>query len=275
MTRFSVPRELNISLDPREQSLLYCELDFGLSNALSGYINVQLHNGRLNPHILAKVADAWEQKGRPKVIGFRYDLETQLEIVEAHMDTFRFYGPQQTDPNVLKGLLYGMKVNARSMQVRTLCQPDTVIAKHILDSQALLQLLDSPEAIQISLAEVCQFFKVTVERERMKRKEKQEFKASMRMDGYAPNKGIYPRDPENLSPPKSKYPGEYRVKNQIYVPESLRDISGPILEPTVYDPAQSRGQPQAMSYGYHHQLHHQQPQPQPQPQQEQKPEGGN
>ncbi|XDG02859.1 hypothetical protein ABKA04_002474 [Annulohypoxylon sp. FPYF3050] len=235
-------RELNISLDPREQSLLYCELEFILSNALSAYINLQLHSGRLNPHIHAKISDAWAQKGRPKVVGFRYDLETQLEMISSHIGSFRFYGPHQTDNEVIKGCLYGMKVNARAMRIHTYCQPDPVIAKHILDAQGLMTLLDSPESVQVPLAEVSQFFKVVIEREEDARRKRYADKAFAGAD-FAPNKGLQSetRDNEGLSPPKGRYPGEYRVKNQIYVPENERDFSGPILEPKTYDPLRPMG----------------------------------
>ncbi|KAI0884834.1 uncharacterized protein GGS22DRAFT_164445 [Annulohypoxylon maeteangense] len=240
--RSRTARELNISLDPREQSLLYCELEFILSNALSAYINLQLHSGRLNPHIHARISDAWEQKGRPKVIGFRYDLETQIEMIAAHIGSFRFYGPHQANHDVIKGCLYGMKVNARAMRIHTYCQPDPVIAKHVLDAQGLMVLLDSPESVQLPLAEVSQFFKVVLEREKEARKKRFAEKTATRdVSGFAPNKGPLPpdRDPEDLSPPKGRHPGEYRVKNQIHVPEGERSFSGPVLEPKVYDPLRS------------------------------------
>lgn len=60
-----------------------------------------------------------------------------------------------------------MKTNARYMRIRTFCQPDSVIAKHVLDSQNLLRLLGSPESLQRPLEEVAQFFKVAVERRRV------------------------------------------------------------------------------------------------------------
>ncbi|KAI1095160.1 hypothetical protein F5B19DRAFT_368679 [Rostrohypoxylon terebratum] len=238
--RATTARELSISLDPREQSLLYCELEFILSNALSAYINLQLHSGRLNPHIHAKISDAWAQKGRPKVVGFRYDLETQIDMIAQHIGSFRFYGPYQTDPDIIKGCLYGMKVNARAMRIHTYCQPDSVVAKHILDAQGLLVMLDSPESVQVPLAEVSQFFKVVIEREDDARRKRYADKAFAGAEP-APNKGFVPEthDNEGLSPPKGRYPGEYRVKNQIHVPEDERDFSGPILEPKTYDPLRS------------------------------------
>ncbi|KAH6656806.1 hypothetical protein BKA67DRAFT_655115 [Truncatella angustata] len=164
--RLPSPNRVTISLDPREQSLLYCELEFILSNALDLYIKSQLNGGRLDPDKLKKVADVWSAKGRPRVVGFRYDLETQLELISLHVGQFRFYGHGQINESATMGLLGAMKSNARTIRVRTLCQPDSVIAKQILDSQALLQLIGSTESLQISLAEVSQFFKVVLEREK-------------------------------------------------------------------------------------------------------------
>ncbi|KAL7624479.1 hypothetical protein AAE478_006044 [Parahypoxylon ruwenzoriense] len=266
--RMHTARELSISLDPREQSLLYCELEFTLSNMLSGYINFQLHTGHLNHHITAKISDLWSQKGRPGVVGFRYDLETQVDLVAEHIGTFRFSGPNRSDQNVIRGLLYGMKTNAREMRVHTFCQPDPVIAKHLVDARALAQLLGSHEQMQISLAEVSAFFQAIIEREKDAR-----LKEEMKNDSVdvAPNSARPPQDAGSVSlpqdagsvslsqdagnvsppqgnPPMGKFPGECRVKNQIYVPEDQRQFSGPILEPKVYDPSES--QPRQRQEGY-------------------------
>lgn len=156
---------MTISLNAREQSLLYCELEYNISTALNDYIAVQLEKGRLVPDKLKKVADMWQSKGRPKVIGFRYDLETQLELVNLHIDDFRFYGRRQADPAEIGGLLHAMKVNARAMSVRTFCQPDSVIAKQLVDAQSTFKMLGVPDEQQVALAEIAQFFKVIVERE--------------------------------------------------------------------------------------------------------------
>ena len=166
---------MTISLDSREQSLLYCELEFILSNALDTYIKTQLNGGRLDPDKLKKVADAWASKGRPRVVGFRYDLETQMELVQLHQRQFRFYGrlAQADGEGAVLGLLHAMKVNARSMRIRTLCQPDSAIVKHILDAQALLGLLGSQEGLQRGLAEASQFFRVILEREKAARERRE------------------------------------------------------------------------------------------------------
>ncbi|KAI0456090.1 hypothetical protein F5B21DRAFT_523069 [Xylaria acuta] len=163
--RAGAVNRINISLDAREQSLLYCELEYNLNNALDAYVKAQLNSGRLEASKLSRIAEAWAQKGRPKVVSFRYDLETQVDLITAHIDNFRFYGPIQAEgPAAVTGLLYAMKTNARYMRIRTFCQPDSVIAKHVLDAQNFLRLLGSPESLQRPLEEVAQFFKVAVDR---------------------------------------------------------------------------------------------------------------
>ncbi|KAI0555693.1 hypothetical protein F4679DRAFT_577817 [Xylaria curta] len=163
--RTSAVNRMSISLNAREQSLLYCELEYNLNNALDAYFKAQLNSGRLEASKLSRIADVWAQKGRPKVISFRYDLETQVDLITAHIDNFRFYGPVHAEgPAAIAGLLYAMKTNARYMRIRTFCQPDSVIAKHVLDAQNFLRLLGSPESLQRPLEEVAQFFKVAVDR---------------------------------------------------------------------------------------------------------------
>ncbi|CAK7264926.1 hypothetical protein SEPCBS119000_001242 [Sporothrix epigloea] len=159
------PARVRISLGPREQSLLYCELEFILTSALDGYINSQFNAGRLDADKYKKVVDAWHQKGRPKVIGFRYDLETQLDLVFLHVQEFRFYGNRAGNFAAISGILEMMRVNARALRIRTFCQPDSVVAKQLLDSQSLLDLLGSAEQRQVQLAEIVQFFKIVLERE--------------------------------------------------------------------------------------------------------------
>lgn len=162
---------LAVSLDPREQSLLYCELEFLLTTALDGYINSQFSAGRLDADKYKKVVDGWQARGRPKVVSFRYDLETQLDLVMLHGEDFRFYGKRAGMVAAINGVLDMMRVDARAMRIRTFCQPDTVIAKQLLDAQSLFNLVGCCEQQQIQLAEVIQFFKVILEREQNYRRE--------------------------------------------------------------------------------------------------------
>lgn len=160
-----ISTQLAISLDAREQSLLYCELEFHLTSALNDYLVFEFEKGHLVADNLKKISDAWIQRGRPRVVSFRYDLETQLELVALHLNEFSFYGRRQSNPAEISGLLHAMKINARAIRVRTFCQPDSVIAKQLVDAQSLFNLINVSRAPQLALAEIAHFFKTIVERE--------------------------------------------------------------------------------------------------------------
>lgn len=144
---------------------MYCELEYHLTSALNSYISRELEKGRLAPVNFKKITDAWYQQGRPRVVGFRFDLETQIDLVALHVDDFTFCGRRQCSPVEIAGLLHAMKANARAMRVRTFCQPDSVIAKQLSDSQSLFGMVGAADEACRALGEIVHFFKVIVERE--------------------------------------------------------------------------------------------------------------
>ncbi|KAK0740169.1 hypothetical protein B0T18DRAFT_393047 [Schizothecium vesticola] len=159
------PRALAISLTPREQSIVTNELEFALNCALEIYLTSQFNAGRLDAGHLKRVAEAWHAKGRPRVVGFRYDLETQLELVRLHVQEFKFYGHATATRAAVLGVLDMATTNARCLRVRTFCQPDTVLAKWLLDAQAVFNLVGGGGEEQWLLVEVTAFYKAAVERE--------------------------------------------------------------------------------------------------------------
>ncbi|KAK4173393.1 hypothetical protein QBC36DRAFT_194733 [Triangularia setosa] len=126
-----IPRQSQLvtSLTPREQSLVYCELDFTIAEALNEYLLSQFNFGRVDLSLMKKTADDWAKKGLPKVNGFRYDVDTQLSILRAHIEMFKFYGNAATTIPSMLGVIETMKTTAREMRVRTYCLPDVVIGK--------------------------------------------------------------------------------------------------------------------------------------------------
>jgi len=159
-------RQLVISLDPREQSLLYCELDFLLCSALNSYITCQFNAGRLDAAKLKRISDGWQQRGRPKVVGFRYDVETQLDLVRFHVPDFRFYSRHMTEADIY-GIIDMMRVNSRVMRIRTYCQPDTVISKQILDTQNLMNIIGCSEEEHVALASITNFYRDAIARDKV------------------------------------------------------------------------------------------------------------
>ena len=167
------PPQIQISLSAREQSLLYCELEYHLNTILNTYISKQLHLGLLSPTHLARIADRWASLGRPRVIAFRYDLETQVDLIILHLREFQFYGRRQGSTVEIGGVLESVKRNARQMRSRTFCSPDSVVAKQLVDAQNLCEVVGVEGEEGRPVLEIVQFFRVCVEREVMTKKNKE------------------------------------------------------------------------------------------------------
>ncbi|KAK2071484.1 hypothetical protein P8C59_005906 [Phyllachora maydis] len=159
------PRTLMVSLNPREQSLVYGELEFTLTTALDAFLTREFNAGRVDAGVLGKTAKKWEGLGRPKVLGFRYDLATQLKVVRQHADAFVFHGRPASTAAVC-GQLDMMATDAKQMRLRTFCNPDTVLAKQLLDAAGLCRTVDASAELLEKMEEMIGFFRACVARER-------------------------------------------------------------------------------------------------------------
>ncbi|RYP68004.1 hypothetical protein DL771_006927 [Monosporascus sp. 5C6A] len=214
-----VVQKARISLDPRAQSLLYCELEFEIRLALDMYIKAQLNMGRLNAAKLKRIADWWESKGRPRVTGFLYDLETQLDLVMAHSpDDFRFYGTlaAKGDAHVV-GLLSAVKADARTIRLRTCCLPDAIVIKHIIDIQKMMGLIDASADNHIQVAKCLKFFKDFVEKAKAAEEQRQAAAA------VAPHGFDFEGDVDNYRPRHPEGQAEFFDPNPNFDPNEALD----------------------------------------------------
>lgn len=157
---------IKISLNPREQSLLYCELEYYLQTALNDFISCELERGHLVPDNLKKISDRWYHEHKSRVVGFRFDIETQIDLILLHADTFTFVNQTKSHGSSVKQVLRDMKRAAREMRVRTFCQPDNVIEKILESARALGGIIKVSEAVHEALEEVFYFFRTISGRER-------------------------------------------------------------------------------------------------------------
>lgn len=169
-----------MSLDAREQSLLYGELEYHMSDVLNGYVTAQLERGRVSTDKLKRVDDAWRTQGRLPVVGFRYDLATQIDLVTMHMDDFEFPGAAWTGGDRRRqhsdcsdqqpcdpiDVLRAVGIDARAMSVRTFCMPDSLVARHIVHAQELFDLVGAEKAKHDALGEIVSFFRLCLDNAR-------------------------------------------------------------------------------------------------------------
>ncbi|KAH7021222.1 uncharacterized protein B0I36DRAFT_393511 [Microdochium trichocladiopsis] len=156
---------LVVSLRPREQAFAMMEVEVNAVTSLSAFIHKQNLLNLMDHNKMKKIEDMWVAKGNMKPTYYRYNFRTQIDILIAHVDKFRFHGPSQNNPAVIAGILHSAKQNARSIMVRACGQPDSVIAKQIIDCQILLELIDASPEAQSAVMEVAYYFNIIVERE--------------------------------------------------------------------------------------------------------------
>ena len=177
----------SISMKPRPQSLLYCELEYTISTALDEYIRSQLSDRNLRAAKLNNVAGSWASRGRPNVVGFRYDLETQIDLLEMHLDEFMFYTWRTENSANIRGVLHSIRASAREMRARTYCAPDAVIQKHLADAQVLLDIINANEAAHLMIYNCFRVFKMYREEAEDERAQEQQARQgnSAADDSYA------------------------------------------------------------------------------------------
>lgn len=143
-----------VSLTPPEQAKLYSEVELMICATANHFLKHQQYRGRIAPATLAKVAQGWVSKSRLQVIEFRYDQQTQRDLVLYNIKAFKFHGPDADDPIVLNAMMHAWKHLGKDMSIRTFCTPDRVVRKHLFDINKVLEMLGAPEVMVQAYQEV-------------------------------------------------------------------------------------------------------------------------
>lgn len=134
------------------------EVELMLVHTGNSFLMSQFRQGRIAVDSIKKTFDFWKSKGRPIVIEFMYDQETQRDLVAVNQHNFRFHGDRAGDRAGdelrINSMLYNWKQVATSMSVRTFCNPDTIILKLLFDVEQILELLGASEAILLRLQQI-------------------------------------------------------------------------------------------------------------------------
>lgn len=140
-----------ISLNPPKQAKLYAELEVMLVVTVNRYLVIQKQHNRMSVESIEDIYQQWRAKNRPQVIEFMFDQLTQLELLKANMNTFRFYGPNAGDGLHIAALLKAWHSMAKEMMVRTFCAPDSEVQKHFCHCWKMLEMFGAPMATFVAL----------------------------------------------------------------------------------------------------------------------------
>ena len=118
------------------------------------YLVTQRMENRMSLESIAKITDFWTSKNRPQVIEFMFDQATQRDLVLYNLKTFRFYGPNAENPISMNAMMLAWKALAKEMSVRTFCQPDSAVRKHMHDCYKILEMLGAPLVTFLAFQEI-------------------------------------------------------------------------------------------------------------------------
>ena len=143
-----------VSLGPPVQARLYSEIELMICATANQYLMTQHLEGRMTVESIAKITYFWTSKNRPQVIEFMFDQLTQRDLVLHNIKTFRFYGPNAENPVSMHAMMLSWRSLAKEMNVRTFCQPDSVVRKHMHDCYKILEMLGAPLVTFLAFQEI-------------------------------------------------------------------------------------------------------------------------
>ena len=135
------PRYPPVSLSPTIQARLFGELELILTTTINTYLNNEMAEGRMSLESVEKTVKKWKASHQPLPTEFMFDLGTQLRLVQANYETFRFYGEHQGSSVRIHTLFKTWELLAKKLNRRTLATPDAEIRKYLADISNILALL--------------------------------------------------------------------------------------------------------------------------------------
>lgn len=130
------------------------QLELLLNISINNFLQSEFKLSRLTHTSIKEISTKWSAKGRPQVLGFRYDLGTQRDLVGLNISTLHFSGINAFSSVRLLGVLAGWKVLAREVGVRTFCQPDSAVKKHLFDAEKVLEIVGASEDSMMAFQEL-------------------------------------------------------------------------------------------------------------------------
>jgi hypothetical protein len=186
--------QLKISLLPKEQAVIYMELDFILQQTANGFLQAQWNEARLSPDALNKVVSRWGVT-RPTVKQFMYDA-------------FRFHGEHANNKVKVSAVLSSWETVAKQMTVRTHCDRDFILWKLVHDVRQILEILGAEDATMLCVQGIES--KVMM---RMKNEEQQKAYSSQPSNDFAFGMGITPE--HMVQPNRGHYTQPYDNVNLV------------------------------------------------------------
>ncbi|EPE25774.1 hypothetical protein GLAREA_01686 [Glarea lozoyensis ATCC 20868] len=142
--------QLKISLLPKDQAVIYMELEFYLHQTANAFLLAQLKGARISPEAWNKVINKWRGT-HPTVKEFMYDQATQQEFIASNQRAFRFHGEHASDEVKVNAVLSSWAAIAKQMTFHTYCDGDFILWKLIHDVKQILEVLGAVDSVMLNI----------------------------------------------------------------------------------------------------------------------------
>ena len=134
-------KNLPISLDYRFQGELYMLVELLLTTEINVFLMEELESERLRVEKLRNFMIWWQQESHYEVKELHFDLATQAVIAEDNIDELQFSKTGGANKAVLLSVIGDWKTTAKEMSIRTFCNPDVAVKKHLYAAERIMDLI--------------------------------------------------------------------------------------------------------------------------------------
>ncbi|KAL9616896.1 MAG: hypothetical protein Q9160_008285 [Pyrenula sp. 1 TL-2023] len=161
-----------ISIDAMTQMVIYAELELLIVTQVNRYLMEQHKKTRISADSVTKVVTHWKSKNRPQVLEFMFDQQTQRELVLYNISSLQFADKYHHNNVKLHGVLSQWKAIAKEMNVRTFCNPDSMIKEHVLVTRKICEMVNARGGAYTALGQLEELVKTLIKDAETERQER-------------------------------------------------------------------------------------------------------
>ena len=110
--------------------------------------------GRITQDSIIALEAKWAAQGRPAVLEFQYDNETQRSLITVNLTTIKLHGMCNEDTGVLNRNILAWLALVQVLKLRLYCHSDATIRKFLHEALLVIEMLGAPSVTRLALEDL-------------------------------------------------------------------------------------------------------------------------
>lgn len=161
-----------VSIHSSDQMTIYGELELLIVTQVNWFLMAQHRKGNVSAGSVSKVVNFWKMKNRPQVLEFMFDQITQRDLILYNLNSLQFAEEYQHNNVKLNSTLNQWRAIAKEMNVRTFCNPDSLIKQHVIVTHKVCEMINAHKMAFEALQEIAEKMKAKIAEAETKRQER-------------------------------------------------------------------------------------------------------